>query len=48
MTRKFTYEGSNKFCKAIYLLGLGVAQLGMFLWILTAVCVIYFLVDAFL
>lgn len=47
MTKKFTYEGSNKFCKAIYLVGLGIAQLGTFVWILTVVCAIYFLVDAF-
>lgn len=47
MTKKFTYEGSNKFCKSIYLIGLGIAQIGMLFWIVTALCSIYFLVDLF-
>nr|QMP83448.1 MAG: hypothetical protein [Caudoviricetes sp.] len=47
MTKKFTYEGSNKFCKSIYLLGLSVAQLGGLVFTLTVICAIYFFVDAF-
>lgn len=33
-TVKFTYEGSNKFCKIIYLIGLTIAKLGEFAWII--------------
>lgn len=44
-TTKFTYEGSNKFCKSIYLIGTIIAEFGMWVWYISVFYGIYYVVT---